>query len=445
MIALFFCALYLLYCFGLDRVGIVPPDEPRYAAIGRSMAESGDWVTPRLWGEPWFEKPALLYWMVALGCKLGLNPDLAPRVPVAAVSVAFLIFFFWFLQREYGRREALYSTAILATSAGWLTFSHIAVTDLPLSVCFSVAMLLVLPGAQRSRPLIAGIFLGLAVLAKGLVPFILFLPAVWFLRKRSWQPIAVSLAVAAPWYALVMAYNGRSFVDEFFWKHHFERFTTGSLQHIQPVWFYIPVLLAAIFPWTPLVALLFRKDLYNSQRARFLMEWLLLGLLFFSASENKLPGYLLPLLPPLSVLLGTALAKTERGRAGPLLGLAAALLWCVPIIADALPEALANGVSHSTIHLSPYLVFFGVLTGAAIWFISRKNVVIPVALVSTGVVIGALYIMVESFPALDRTVSARDFWRTHQSITCIDEGTRSWRYALNYYAQRDVRECKPGE
>src|SRR6059058_1547329 len=89
--------LYLLYFFGLTNAGLVGPDEPRYAAVARQMAQSGDWITPRLWGEPWFEKPALLYWMEAAAFRLGLSEDLAPRLPVAVFSVAFLIFFYWIL------------------------------------------------------------------------------------------------------------------------------------------------------------------------------------------------------------------------------------------------------------------------------------------------------------------------------------------------------------
>src|SRR5580693_4073883 len=82
---------YFLYFFGLSAAGMVGPDEPRYASIGRAMAQSGDWITPRLWGQPWFEKPALLYWMIAAGFKLGLGPDLAARLPLALLTVAFLL------------------------------------------------------------------------------------------------------------------------------------------------------------------------------------------------------------------------------------------------------------------------------------------------------------------------------------------------------------------
>jgi 4-amino-4-deoxy-L-arabinose transferase-like glycosyltransferase len=135
-------SLYCLYFLGLTATGLLGPDEPRYAALGREMARSGDWVTPRLWGEPWFEKPALIYWMTGLGFRAGLGEDLAPRLPVALMSVAFLLAYAVLLKREFGTRPALTATALLGTSAAWLALSHVGVTDLPLAATFSAAMLL---------------------------------------------------------------------------------------------------------------------------------------------------------------------------------------------------------------------------------------------------------------------------------------------------------------
>src|SRR5260370_16610946 len=90
-----------LYFFGLSRTGLLGPDEPRYAAIGRAMADSGDWVTPRLWGEPWFEKPALLYWMTAAGFKAGLDLDLPPGLPAAIPRAPSLLYFFLVLRPDF--------------------------------------------------------------------------------------------------------------------------------------------------------------------------------------------------------------------------------------------------------------------------------------------------------------------------------------------------------
>ena len=444
-------ALYLLYGFGLDGAGMLGPDEPRYAAIGRAMAETGDWVTPRLWDEPWFEKPALLYWMTATGFKAGLNPDLAPRVPVALASVAFLVFFGVYLGREFGSRAALYATAILATSAGWLTYSHIGVTDLPLAVCFSVAMLLMMPGVGTVKPVWAGVFLGLAVLAKGLVPFVLIVPAFWFLRKR-WKDLAAMLAVAVliatPWYALVIVRNGQPFIDEFFWKHHFARFMNGSLQHVRPVWFFVPILWAGFFPWTPMLALLLRGRLYRDQRAQFLVAWAAFGLLFFSLSDNKLPGYVLPLMPAIAGLLGLQLAQAY-GRTAPilaasLLGCAAALLGLIPVVAQVLPTALLKGASSVTPAVPIELILVATVTGLLVgWLCFRWNNAGGVGIIGAGVIAGVIFLIRSTFPALDQSVSARGFWRVHGAQSCVESGTRSWQYGLDYYARREVPDCGP--
>ncbi|HXF27187.1 MAG TPA: glycosyltransferase family 39 protein, partial [Bryobacteraceae bacterium] len=346
--------LFVLYFFGLARTGLLSTDEPRYAAIGLAMARSGDWITPRLWGSPWFEKPPLLYWMSAAGFHLGLGLELAPRLPVALLSVAFLIFFFVRLRREWDYRVAFFAVAILAASAGWVAYSRVAVTDLPLAATFGACMMLLLP-AEISLPgwIAAGILLGLAMLAKGFVAPVLLLPAIWFHRRntKGWFCFMLAaIVVAAPWYALCYLRNGAAFWDDFFWKQHFARFTTSELQHVRPFWFYIPVLLGALFPWTPALALAFRRRLWDDRRARFLAAWFLFGFLFFSAARNKLPGYLLPLLPAAAALLGLSLAKVRRAHW--VLGISALLLALIPAIAAALPQALESGLSHAAVQVS---------------------------------------------------------------------------------------------
>src|ERR1700684_4183730 len=131
--------VYFLYFFGLTSVGLVSADEPRYAAIGREMARSGNWITPRLWGQPWFEKPALLYWMIGAAFRMGLGPDIAPRLPVALMSVALLALYWWMLWREFGCAVAWSAALILSTSAGWWAYSESGVPDLPLSAAFGAA------------------------------------------------------------------------------------------------------------------------------------------------------------------------------------------------------------------------------------------------------------------------------------------------------------------
>jgi 4-amino-4-deoxy-L-arabinose transferase-like glycosyltransferase len=437
--------LYFLYFFGLTRTGLVGPDEPRYAAIGRAMASAGDWITPRLWGQPWFEKPALLYWMTATGFKLGFGTELAPRLPVVLVSIAFLVYFFFVLRREFDDRVAAYSTTILATSAGWLVYSHVAVTDLPMSAALAAAMLAIFSAPPLRSFLLAGIFLGLAVLAKGLVPLVLFIPALWFLRHRV-RDLAMlfgaAILVAAPWYVLVTLRNGSAFIDEFFWKQHFGRFLTGALEHGQPVWFYVPVLLAVLFPWIPLVLLLFNRSLYRDRRARFLLAWIAWGFVFFSASHNKLPGYLLPLLPPVAALIGIALAE-ERARSAKLmalLGLSAVLLCIVPTLDSALPQALVAGLSRTpyqpiTLWLIPALL----LGLACAWCEKNGRRNGAVAAVAVGTVLAVVSIAWLVYPALDRELSGRGI--ATKSMTCLPPMNRSQRYSTQYYAGRSLLDC----
>src|ERR1019366_5975072 len=118
------------------------PDEPRYASIGRSMATTGDLVTPRLNEQPWFEKPPLLYWMIAVGHWLHFSGEWVARLPVALASIAFLIFFGDVLSREFSPQIGAMAMAILATSAGWFAYSSFALTDLPMSAALGAAMLI---------------------------------------------------------------------------------------------------------------------------------------------------------------------------------------------------------------------------------------------------------------------------------------------------------------
>ncbi len=429
----------------MGAVGLLGPDEPRYASIGREMAASGDFVTPRLWGEPWFEKPALLYWVVAAGYRAGLGTDVAPRLPIAVLSCLFLCAYYLLLRRLLDDRAALFATAILATSAAWLAFSHVAVTDLPLAVCFSAAVLTALQPGRRPL-LAAGVLLGLAMLAKGLVPVVLSAPLLWFLRRR-WRGLLVfysaALLTAAPWYAAVTMRNGASFWNEFLWKHHFDRFATEALQHQQPFWFYVPVMAGALFPWTPLLALIRWKGLPHAGVNRVLLAMAAFGFLFFSASTNKLPGYLLPLLPLVCAVMGDAAASARRASAA--LASSAVLLIAIPLIADILPPALDAGLSRAPVdlrHLLPALPLAALAFAA--WRLPRAA---AIAAVAGAVALGAAYLKTKTYPVLDERVSARGLWRAAEGKNaCVGEIHRAWRYGLNFYSVTPLPDCdeRPG-
>ncbi len=288
--------LAALYLWDLGGVGFLGPDEPRYASIGREMAESGNWITPVLDGEPWFEKPPLLFWLSGLGFLIGLSAEWAARLPIVLVSLAFLAFFHQVLAREFSARLALVATAILGTSAGWVAFSFASVTDLPMSAAFNAALLIAMfgpvavnarePGSSKPGYL-AGLMLGLAVLAKALVPVVLFAPVWLMARGKRMQILVVGVLVAAPWFLISWGIHGQVFVDELFWKHHVSRFFQPDLQHVQPFWFYGPVLLGALFPWTPMALLLARPRTLDDPRIRFLLVIAVFGLrVLFGGGEQ---------------------------------------------------------------------------------------------------------------------------------------------------------------
>ncbi len=419
-------------------MGLISTDEPRYADIGRAMARTGDLITPRLWGQPWFEKPPLLYWLIAAGFRLGFGPELAPRLPVALLSVAFLAFFWLRLRRLWDERVASFSTAILATAAGWVALSGIAVTDIPLAVFFSAAVLLAIDEAPHRTGAAAA--LGLAVLAKSLVGPVLFLPvlALDFRNLREWlrpKPVLAFLGIALPWYVLCYARNGGQFLWVLFVQQQFGRFISSERQHEQPWWFYIPAMLLALYPWFPLLTIV--GPVWRDRRIRLLMAVVAFGFLFFSASRNKLPGYVLPLVPSACVLMGVGLARCERPARAVILPVA--LMGVVPVALRALPAAMATGLHTAPIAPSDLAIGCAVagIIGATSALVLRERGT-PAAFILTAAAF--LWLKVNAFPALDEAATARVLWNLHRP-QCVDTSERSLAYGLNYYAGRDLPRC----
>jgi 4-amino-4-deoxy-L-arabinose transferase-like glycosyltransferase len=452
-------AVIALYLYQLDGMGVLSTDEPRYLAVGRAMAASHDWVMPVLWGNPWFEKPPLLYWLVALGTSAGLDLELCGRLPVALLSLAFLAGFFELLRREFCFRVAATATLLLACSVGWLAFSSLALTDAPLAICFSLAVLLLLPlipPERRYSPsevnlrfALAGLGMGLAVLAKGLVPILLLLPAAWYLRhylRYWWIGFAALLIVAAPWYVAVYLRAGFPFIEELFLKHHLARLYSASIEHVQPPYFYIPVLLGSVFPWTPLLLLPIERRTWAEPRRQYLVVTVAFGFLCFSAILNKLPGYLLPLLPLIFVLIGAWFedhrhAEIRRG----LMIACAALMVVVPWLSGVIPRVLAG--QHDALAVfspTPTLIAFSLLPlGFAA--VAKRSWLAPILIFCS--VAAALYLKESLYPVLDRENSARGLWRelAPEIGTVCDAGLhRAWQYQFAFYLGHSLPPCEPG-
>jgi 4-amino-4-deoxy-L-arabinose transferase len=257
--------------------------------------------------------------------------------------------------------------------------------------------------------------------------------------------VAAFLAVAAPWYVACIARHGGAFVAEFFGRHHLERFLGDATLHPQPVWYYVPVMAAAVFPWTPLMFRLFaRASWRRDPGARFLAVWLVFGFVFFSASRGKLPGYLLPLLPALTGLLALAIEGSRDLRW--LLGGCVVLLSGVPFVAGLLPQALAVGLTRSSRPEWDWRATAVCLTVAAcVWGLERwRKRGAAFGLTAVAAAAGILYLKASALPQVDRLVTARPVWKeaaARASAVCAGELPRGLRYSLNYYAGTPPPDC----
>jgi 4-amino-4-deoxy-L-arabinose transferase-like glycosyltransferase len=293
----------------------------------------------------------------------------------------------------------------------------------------------------------AGALLGLAALAKGLVPVALAIPAMWIGRRRwrdLWRPALAFAAVALPWNLVCYWMNGRAFVVELYWRHHVERLISDSIQHVQSWWFFIPVLLAGMFPWTPMIGLLVGRKLLADMRLRLFAAWAAFGFLFFSIATNKLPGYILPLMPAIFALIGVRLAAAEtRTRWLPAVGI---LLGLIPVVGAMLPKALAEGISTVRPADLPWrFAALGIALSIALaWALAKgwkQSVMSTLAALS---VAGVVYLKATTLPALEREASARPVWRAiekDKDQVCLEEVDRQTAYGLHYYSLAGLPDC----
>ena len=336
-------AVAVIWFANLEYRKLIKPDEGRYAEIPREMVVSGDWVTPRLNDLKYFEKPPLQYWATATAYELFGEHQWTSRLWDGLTGFAGILLVWFAGLRLFGREAASYAAIVLGSSMLYALMGHINTLDMGVTFFITLGIVSLLLGQtetgrkkQRGWMLLAWAALGLAVLSKGLMGLVLpgaalFLYAVVqrdftvFKRMHWLAGLAVFLLVTAPWFYLVMKANPE-FFQKFFIYEHYTRFTTRDLGRYQPWYYFIPVLLAGMLPWT----LLMFDTLVNTWRgsrlpdggpggrafnaARFLLVWAVFIYLFFTVSDSKLPSYLLPMFPALALLMGRQLATMNPRR-----------------------------------------------------------------------------------------------------------------------------------
>jgi len=311
--------LAILYLFGSNVLPLIPPDEPRYSQVARQMFESGDWITPRLENHPWFEKPVLLYWLMCLSFKIFGVTEFALRFPSAISALICVYLTYNSVRKTAGESTALVSAIILGTSAFFVAFSHAATFDMLLTVCVAASLwsffeFEALSG--KKLPLFAAYaFCGLGILAKGFVaPVVIALTAAiyWYTEHRFRdlsklhliKGILLAAFVAGVWLVPVTLIHGSFFWNDFFVQHHLARYTSSHFHRAESVFFFVPIVLLGMYPWTAALFCGYRDGRADQQRKlmRFSFIWFFSSFVFFSLSRSKLPGYILPLAPPLAVM-----------------------------------------------------------------------------------------------------------------------------------------------
>jgi 4-amino-4-deoxy-L-arabinose transferase-like glycosyltransferase len=486
---LILATLYVCYFSQLGAIGFVGPDEPRYAWIARAMTETGDWVTPRLYGKPWFEKPPLYYWGAAASFKAFGVSEAAARLPSAISALLATLGLAWLAWRIYSAETARWLLLLLPTTVGMIGFSHAAATDMPFSgmltiamVCAAVVLRLVPPSksggssgvASSTTPwaalILFGFFLGLAVLAKGPAGIILCGGAIffWAVFTKRWRDafrllhpaaIAAFCLTALPWYILCARRNP-DFLRVFIIEHNFKRYLTPEFQHIQPFWFYIPVLVIALVPW----AFLFLCDVPSGVVGFFrapgindisylLACWSGFTFLFFTISKSKLPGYILPAVPPIALFLAERIrARSEHPgtsrfyfvTAGATLILLGAFVMLygksIPFVTDAWPP---NGVST--------FCMIAVLSGSlAIGLAVRGRPTFAAVMIVLSM-LAFMTLDTGELGELDDGVSARPMVTAALEHITPDEAAaarvfklrRAYKYQVDFYLHRETQEWSP--
>jgi len=505
---LVFAAFFLLYgltpIFGGDWLGLVGADEPRYAQIAHEMLDRFDsshslserlsaCVTPYLYGHPWLEKPALYYWRAMFTFQdFGVH-DWSARLP--STSFAFVMVALIYLHmRRFRPGGHLDAALITVACAGIIGFSRGASTDMQMAAPLAIGLLGWYAWYETgSKFWLFDIyfFTGVATLAKGPVaPFLAgtiiaafaFLRREWRILGRTiwWPGVILYAAMVLPWFVAVQVQNP-TFFREFFLEHNLERFATDRYQHVQHWWYYLIVVMLAMMPWTVIAvrALVdgvltsvaeWRLRRLNPRRRipnrpgdafpEFLVLWALIPIVFFSFSQSKLPGYILPSIPPIAILTGDYLFR----RRGPglnrwvLLG-HSVLCGIMTVFALLLPWFVAHGPQMPPLHAIAIAAVSALGAALLILIVVKGYGVARLRLVTSGVLIVLVLFLYGVGPflwipavgaskrvihLLDRAYSARPLADRLLTLAPADETVAVFRvrrdieYGLSFYRNREV-------
>lgn len=382
---LLFALFAVVWFVSLDVRALITPDEGRYATISLFMAKSGDWITPRLNGILYFEKPILQYWMGAMAFNvLGVN-EFAARFWPGLTGFATVMLTGWVTARLWNARIGFYAFCVAGSSLYVLGNSHFLTLDMGLTFFLTLALgafLLAQTADSKTSQTrfnwLAWAAIAGAMLSKGLVALVIpgMSAIIYMLIKRDWKLLArmnmvsgllIFVVLVGPWFVLVSLRNP-DFAHFFFIHEHFQRFLTDEARREGPVWYFLPMLVAGMLPWTSWLAGFFKaveapaSKQFDSRL--FLIIWTLFTLVFFSVSKSKLPSYILPMFPAMAMLVAARIDRMST-RAWCLNLLVPGVLWaaCLPLFLLSTRIAERSHNPFDVVHYALNLASFGGLLG----------------------------------------------------------------------------------
>ena len=323
-------ALLLFFCNG--QLWITDSVESKYALTAKEMLLSGDWISPQIYGNYWYDKPVFFYWLTAAGFKIfGFN-EFAARFFPALFGMAGLGLLVYAAKKLYGEKTAFWSGVILMTSTEFFLISKSVITDSTLFFFFSMALVFFYLGySTQQKNYYYGMYIGmaLATLIKGPIGFLLpgLIMVLFLVFTRGWREIKnmkvfsgglLFFLIAAPWYVAMYNLHGSAFIDQFFGTHNFLRATVSEHPRDNVFYYYTLVLLLALFPWSGLLPRFLWRTLREDGKWRrpdektgFLLIWAATVFFFFQNMATKYLTYTYPMLFPLALLLGKYLSEKK--------------------------------------------------------------------------------------------------------------------------------------
>lgn len=377
-------AAFIMF-FNLGGIPLLDPDEPVYAETAKEMLVTDDFVSPRIYGNFWYDKPPMYYWLVAAAFQAFGVGEFAARFPSALLAVLGVLAVYFAGARLFSPRAGLAGALVLASSIEYFYLGKAAVTDITLNFFLTVSLLAFL----TKRYYLFYICAGLATVTKGpiglLFPgaiiflYMLFSRSFGLLREMKLAAGAVLYSLTAvPWYAAMYALHGNAFIETFLGFHNITRFT--SPEHPEGIlWYYfIPVLILGFLPWTALMGQAVWTALSDGRRDAkpllFLIIWAAFIFVFFSISRTKLVSYILPMYPPLAMLVGWYIDRLADWRRGN-------RPWAWPLLLTLLLGLTAAGLIFAAFFKGMTVLQPGAVTVAAlftvmiagVWYFVRRH------------------------------------------------------------------------